>query len=143
MPDPIHITYYWRTPMRYTHSKERLFGHAVVGAPHLEVHEADVVVHVSPVRVAQPLHVLLDRQRVAQVAVHAAAVEAGGGAEAGVVYHDAVHRRVADGLVEADLEVHFVDLPHVEVDAVGLARLGGPLWDCTDGSELVLRILRL
>ena len=52
----------------------------------------DVMVEVSPVGVAQPLHVLADGHGVPEIVVHAAAIEGGEGSEDGVVYHHACGR---------------------------------------------------
>mmetsp|Transcript_48633 Transcript_48633/g.114832 ORF Transcript_48633/g.114832 Transcript_48633/m.114832 type:complete len:436 (-) Transcript_48633:22-1329(-) len=90
------------------------------------VNVADVAVEVGAVRVAQSLYILLHRDSVAQIVIHAATVEAGRSAEARIVDHDSMDRRVVIRSHQSVLKLLLRHLAQLEFDAIRLTGLSSP-----------------
>mmetsp|Transcript_11546 Transcript_11546/g.21863 ORF Transcript_11546/g.21863 Transcript_11546/m.21863 type:complete len:343 (+) Transcript_11546:32-1060(+) len=110
---------------RLHHCQRRTRQHALLNAQ--RVYSPLVLVECPAVEVVQPLGVLEGRDRVAQVVVVRAAVEAGPLSEDRIVDHDAIDLWILVGLLQLVLEVALLNLPKLEAEAVGHHGLPRPL----------------
>mmetsp|Transcript_9022 Transcript_9022/g.26974 ORF Transcript_9022/g.26974 Transcript_9022/m.26974 type:complete len:355 (-) Transcript_9022:226-1290(-) len=91
------------------------------------INEALVLVQGPAVKMAQALNILTQGDRIAQVVVVRAAIEARSASENGIIYHHSMHRWVPAGVLKRLLQLLGVHLSQLKVHAVPPESLASPL----------------